>query len=594
MNNPKIGLSPEALNKALLEMAAMYPTLTHVPNMAQRRILGPWEKAPFPFMVISCCGNGAGKTDALPQDIVGCLCGPEFLNDCWNRDDNGKGVGMTHYQYYHDVRGLRERGEFNYRLLCSGEDMTINGSLYLAIKKYIPTAEFKGKSSTGTFKKIEIPLPGNPKIKNTIDVKTFEQEVVAHAGANLHRIGINEPPPFPVWNETVSRIRSKKEDVQCTILMNATILDHATWVFSLEKDPFFKGKIIYVQGAIWENVVGEDITDEIANECERRLGYRFKKDEKTGHYITYGHLTMESVQIMIHTFETTDPNQIESRIWGTNTALVGAEFKKFAKAVHVKPPRMIPSNWPIIQVVDPHPVKPDMCAYCAVNPMNHRFWFSEWPEKPWEKFKSRDVTIAEMCEQWIALEERLGIRDQIVCRIGDPNRFKTSDSRDLSELWMLYVPHGFRFNLFVKDSLDYGHEIIHTNLYYNKEIWDRTNGTDPAGWPQTTFSENCQNLINSLMFYGRKVNKDAMSAPTEQIDKTWKDGIDIIRYGYVWLQGKTYYELMEMLSEIQSDGGGSDYEKMLKGRDPDGGNDNSIPVRKLKGRKLVYLGKNDV
>lgn len=232
----------DSFDKALLEIAAMFPTLTWVPNMAQRRIIAPWEKPPYPFMVISSCGNGVGKTDSLPQDIVGCLCGPEYLNDCWNYDDNGKAVGMIHYQYYHDVKKLRESGTFCYRLLCGPDDMKENGSLYTAIKHYIPTAKFKGKMSTGCYKQIEIPLPHNPQVKNYIDIKTFDQEVVAQAGANLHRIGINEPPPFPVWNETVARIRSKKGSVQCTILMNATILDQATWVFSLEEDPFLGGK----------------------------------------------------------------------------------------------------------------------------------------------------------------------------------------------------------------------------------------------------------------------------------------------------------------------------------------------------------------
>jgi hypothetical protein len=591
--NNKLVPGTDSFDKALLEIAAMFPTLTWVPNMAQRRIIAPWEKPPYPFMVISSCGNGVGKTDSLPQDIVGCLCGPEYLNDCWNYDDNGKAVGMIHYQYYHDVKKLRESGTFCYRLLCGPDDMKENGSLYTAIKHYIPTAKFKGKMSTGCYKQIEIPLPHNPQVKNYIDIKTFDQEVVAQAGANLHRIGINEPPPFPVWNETVARIRSKKGSVQCTILMNATILDQATWVFSLEEDPFFRGKILYVQGAIWENVVGEEITDDIANECERRLGYRFNKD-KFGKYITHGHLTRESVEIQIHTFEKTDPNQVESRIWGANTALVGSEFKEFCKTVHIRPPRIIPRNVPVIQVVDPHPVKPDLCAYCAINSMNNRYWFSEWPNKPWEKLRSRDVDIAQICQQWTDLEERLGIRDQIVCRIGDPNRFKTSDSRDLSELWMLYTPHGFRFNLFINDSLEYGHQLIHTALHYNKAIWDKTNGEDPAGWPQMTFSESCVNLTKSLMYYGRKPNKDPLTAPSEQIDKTWKDAIDLIRYGSVWLHGKTYYELMEMLHSQQNEGGmGGDYAKLRASRGEEDENQ-YMPLHKLKGRKLENYEKNSV
>ncbi len=573
---------------AVKEAVALFPTLTWVPNMAQRRILAPWEKPPYPFMVVASCGNGAGKTDTLPQDIVGCLCGPEYLNDCWNVGPDGNPVGALHYQYYHDCKALREKGEFCYRILCGPDDMKENGSLYTAIKKYIPTAQFKGKMSTGAYKQVEIPLPHNPKVKNYIDVKTFDQEVVAQAGANLHRIAINEPPPFSVWTETIARVRSKKNEVQCTILLNATILDQATWIFTLEEDPFFDGKIVYVQGSIYENVVGEDITDDIADECEKRLGYRFPVDPVTGHYVTYGHLSLDSVNIQIHTYEKTDPNQVESRIWGANVRLVGSEFKQFCKAIHVTAPRVIPKNVMVVQVVDPHPVKPDLCAWFWVDPMNYVRCFQEWPEKSWEKLHSRDVTISQTCEQWRKLEDQLGITDQVVARVGDPNRFKTSDSRDLSELWQLYVPHGFVFDLFVSDNIDYGHQLIHSALYNNKEIYAQ-NPNDPAGWPRLTMGSNCLNMATALMYYGRKANKDPMAAVNEQLDKTYKDAIDLLRYFCVWIEHRSYFSLQELLN---SDTGG-DYAKIQQGRSMDG-YESPIPVRKLKGRRLdsVISGGN--
>lgn len=549
-------------NQALQEVAEMFPTLSWVPNMAQRRIVEPWRKAPYPFMVVASCGNGTGKTDSLPQDIVGCLMGPEFLCDLWNYDENGVAIGGTDFQYYEDCRELREKGEFCYRILCGPDDMKENGSLYMAIKKYIPTAVFKGKMSTGAYKQIEIALPGNQAVKNYIDIKTFDQDVVAQAGANLHRIAINEPPPFSVWSETIARIRSHKDQLQCTILMNATILDHSTWVFDLEKDSFFDGKIKYVQGSIYENVAGEDITKEVADECEQRLGYRFKVDPVTGHFITYGHLSMESVQIQIHNFEMTDPNQIEARIWGANVQLVGAEFKNFSKAVHVRPQKIVPSGCPVIQIVDPHPVKNDMSAWAWIDAMGRRRYFQEWPEKPWEKMKSRDVDITGICAQWDELEYRLGIKDKIVARIGDPNRFKTSDSRDLNQLWMLYAPHGYMFDLFVNDNLDYGHQIIHSSLYFNKAS-RALNPEDPMAWPKLTISENCCNLISSMLFYGRKALKDATASVSETIDKKFKDGMDLIRYGEVWLEHRSYYELVE---KMKAGGGGSDYEKIKASR----------------------------
>lgn len=563
------------LRKVLEEVGKRFPTLAWIPNNAQRRMADPWrernEDGRWPFMVVSSCGNGTGKTDLLPQDLVGCLCGPEYLSDY-----------LKDHRFYHECKQLRESGEFQYRILCSSQDVMENGSLYRAVRKYIPSAKFVGKQSSGAYKGIEMPLPHNPKVKNFVDIKWFEQEVVAHSGANLHRIAINEPPPFPVWAETISRIRSAKGAVQCTILVNATVLDQATWLFDLEKDKFFENKIVYVQGSIWENCVGEELTAEIAAEIKRRYRVRLEKDPKTGHYVTNGHLTRESIEIQIHAFEQTDPNQIEARIWGANVQLVGSEFKDFHVDVHVVPARIVPKNVPIIQVVDPHPVKPDLSGWFYVDHMDRMHWFMEYPTKPWEKIKTRDMDIATICAQWRELESRMGIADQVVCRVGDPNRFKTSDSRDLSALWMLYVPHGFTFNLFVNDSLEFGHQAIHTFLYYNKLIYEK-DSLDPAGWPRMTVSDACPNIKNGLMSYGRKANKDPLAAPNEQMDKTFKDAVDIVRYGCVYVSGKRVQELLDLRG-----GGGDDYQRIVAGRETDG-YDEPISAERLKGRQLVAV-----
>jgi hypothetical protein len=87
------------------------------------------------------------------------------------------------------------------------------------------------------------------------------------------------------------------------------------------------------------------------------------------------------------------------------------------------------------------------------------------------------------------------------------------------------------------------------------------------------------------MYYGRKQNKDPLAAPSETIDKTWKDGIDLIRYGSVWLHNKSYSELLELLHDKQSGSSGGDYAKLQAGRELDVV-DNGIPSYKLKGRTL--------
>jgi hypothetical protein len=92
-----------------------------------------------------------------------------------------------------------------------------------------------------------------------------------------------------------------------------------------------------------------------------------------------------------------------------------------------------------------------------------------------------------------------------------------------------------------------------------------------------------------MQAYGRKALKDPMAAATEQIDKTYKDAIDIIRYGSVFISGRRYSELMDM-----GDGGGGDYERIMQSRELDGYSGSGVRIRteKLKGRSLeaVYGG----
>jgi hypothetical protein len=368
-------------------------------------------------------------------------------------------------------------------------------------------------------------------------------------------------------------------------LVNATILDQATWLFDLQDDPFFAGKVVFVQGSIWENCVGEEIDDKIAGELHERIGVSIPKGED-GKYRTNGHLSRESIENQIHFFERIDPNQIESRIWGANVQTFGSEFKQFSTAIHVVPARVIPRNWPVIQIVDPHPVKPDLCAYAAIDPMDHIHFFEEWPHMPWEKLNSRNKTIEQICIEWTMLEAQHGISDQIVCRIGDPNRFNTADSRDNLALWALYERQGFSFNLFINDSLEFGHQLIHSALWCDKRLLEK-DPLDSRFQPKMTFAEGCRNLANSMKFYGRKPQKDATAAISEQIDKKWKDAIDLIRYANVFVHDKSFSQLKSL--SIQS---GGDYEKVLRSRQLDSEiNDDGIAPEKLKGGRLVSVNR---
>lgn len=549
----------QSLRRNLSILERDFPTLFWVPNLAQERGLHPWDKPPYPFLQLCTYANGTGKTNlCVAGDMAATLLGPKYCN-----------VEFVNGQYYRDIDGLRESGKLRTRITCDGEDIRENGSLWAEITDWIPGAKFSGKTSSGTFKQLQVPLPHNPSVVNYVDIKTFDQNPRSHAGANLHRIWINEPPPEAVFSETVGRTRSKRGQASTHILIFATVLDEAEYLFDYLEDPEFAKRVVHLEGSTWENCCGDEIPDEVAHRLH------LEKDDD-GNWITRGVLTRDSIENMISAWRK-KPGEIEARLWGRPMHLGGAIWKTFDPMVHVVNDYPLPRRVPIFQVVDPHDAHADLSGWFYLTANGRVVWFMEWPEEPWELLHGRKYSISETCDIWRRMESDMGIASRIAGRFGDPNKFLDPDPNTMKTIQQLFAEPGndFSFNTNINDSLEVGHRVVEEFFWYDSAIRAR-DPDDPAARPRQTFFASLRNLTTAAKRYGFRTNKDG--SLTDRVSKKYKGGADIIRYGDMAVKTLGYGEYVG--SQEQE----SDYDRVRKSRQGSRGMEKRSTI---KGRRVV-------
>ena len=555
------------------------PAMTMGLNVAQYRAIeacySGFEGGLVPSIAIVAFGNGVGKTHLLVLDMIGWTKGADFLRF--------RAFPPIVVDFYRGLAALRDKGLLSLRLACASDDMKAGGSCHQIIKELIPDANFTARDTGGCFRQIDIPHPTILRIKNSIAIKTFDQEEIKHSGSTCNRIWINEPIPSNLIGETVSRIRSKKGNSEGSIMMAATMLDHAGWVTELEDDP--KNRVVQCKGHLYENCVGEDVTDEMADEIQRATGQRPQKAPNSDSgYITNGVLTKSSIDSMVNIWQKTTPLEVEARKSGSYMSGGGKILPGFNKDVHIVKRDIwihVPKEFPVTQVVDPHPGKDDFSVWYLDTPQNRTYALFEWPTMaeygPYDMMNHKHHTIKETCEIWRAMEAEKGISKNMVRRVGDPNRFKEPNPRDNSILLSDYANYGFHFEINVSDNLDVGHRRMNEFLWYDINL-HRQNPRDPMGWPRFFISEECENLIRCIQHYSTKASRDPETSLTDKIIQKWKDPVDTFRY-----------KVMSFIpfDEIRiSNRRVSDFDRFSAARSKVG-NSNPFAGMNLKGRTLV-------
>ena len=571
---------------ALEQMKELLPTKFMGLNVAQYRA---FEKAytldkernnVYPSIVDIEFANGVGKTTMSVFDMVGVTCGKTFLN--WEV------YPKEAIAYYDSLSYLRDRGKLVLRVTCDADDMKEGGSVHSLLKEFFPWAHFAEKDGQGCFKQIVVPHPTVQGISNSIVVKTFDQKESKHSGSTCQKIWINENLPDALWGETIGRIRSKDGMPDGQIFSTATHLDYAGALESLDdaEDVF----AVKCRGHLYENCIGEEITEAMAEEMFREMKYQLQKNPHGPGYLTGGVLKRSKIESMIASWRRMCPHQLEARKTGAPISVTGKIYVTYNRDVHRVPSEnwlKIPKNYPVIQIVDPHPQKPDISAWAAITPGDRLVFFYEWPSVSqfgfYDKIDHRIHTTLQTSEIWKSVEESLGIKGQIVMRLGDPNAFKSPNPDTMQTLQFTYAQIGFRFNLNVIDDLELGHRKVSEYLYFD-EAMRKTDPNDPLAMPRVYFTANCENLNRGMQKYSRKQSRSREASVNVTLDETFKHPCDLVRYAVMWHTNHSFQSIRP--DRVLP----SDYDKIRNGRTPKSRRNIAASGRRKHGTREILVG----
>lgn len=472
----------------LAELRAQSPALTFIPNIGQERLLDAYSKPKRPFVTIIGAGNGMGKTSLMAPMMVGCAFGPDEVSEWMER--------YPLWQQEMDKRVLRG-APLQYRIVCHADAMKANGPVISAIKEWFPKGRWKGFNNGKTYvSQIDCYDPGG-KIIAVFEVKTHDQDRIAHAGSNLDGCFVDEPMPEDVYGETIGRLRKDN----AFMAMYLTPLEIAGWMVDQIIDRADGDEIVVTHGSLWDN-------------CRDIPGTR-------------GHLSRVVIERQIAEWVRLNPHELEARVYGTFTHLSGALFKNYTPQVHEVDDFPIPPDWPIYRIMDPHDSKAPALCWIAQSP-TEAFVIREWPVEDYVKLGENTLTIAQLVALGRDIERPH--RAQVIWAFMDPNKGKYRYNNSNKTVQEEYHDAGWTFEL-SEDDLQVGHQRVMSLLYYNTKL-----PIDENNQPYLRVFKSCRNTATALTRYGMKKKATPGGSLTANLDPKYKDFADLIRYFAMRLQ----------------------------------------------------------
>jgi phage terminase large subunit-like protein len=230
--------------------------------------------------------------------------------------------------------------------------------------------------------------------------------------------------------------------------------------------------------------------------------------------------------------ERKDPHEVEARIYGKFTHLLGRIYPTYNEDVHLiskeKIDQMRLGNVTYGVTIDPHDRRPSAVIFWFVTPNNDIYIYKEYPNDPellMPDIKSCDLTIEQYSK--MIKEEEATLRTPFTYRLIDPNKGKTPRKtvehagQTLIDDFAMY---GLYFDGEINDKIHEGHREVRNYLHY-----DPDKPVDFKNSPKLYISEDCWNAHTSMLRYTwdeKKSKELASEVPHEK----WKDFADTIRY----------------------------------------------------------------
>jgi phage terminase large subunit-like protein len=524
------------LREHIKKLQKSVPSAFLVPNVAQSRYLEHLRVRPFPKDMVFMGGNGTGKTVVGAKIVAGFVWGGRVMvGDSIHEDYAGE-------KEFEAWTAFREKAKtenrmISGRIVATAASLKGNGAMMQRIRRYWPKGCWKGEklgmSYVSEFWCWDSPNDFGDKDKAiaVIDVKTVEQEPLAHAGPDMDFIWFDEPSTKDVYAENVGRCRGNADAIRIHTL---TPLELAGWLIDDVVNAADGVNTVVVYGSLWEN----------CKDWHPDGKYWSGGEVGKGRVLTRGTLEKAAIDDMVDTWRRQSPATLEARLNGKPTHLMGAVYKFYSPAVHCHEGINLPADWeewPIWNVIDPHHVRAPAVTWWWRGPVQD-ILIGEWPNEDYTKMSAVLKTIQDYADKIQELEYDCGIADRVKFRFADPNSMRFTyatqgkDSDQGQTLQALYQNAGLCYDL-APDNLSSGHEAVSAAMSY-----DTDSPIGPGNLPKLLFmSKNlvcggCAmvNVPNSMSRYAIKAkplesNKSPINLKTI-VSETYKDFADNTRY----------------------------------------------------------------
>lgn len=545
------------LKAHIARLKKILPSAFLVPNVAQQRFMAYLRRRPFPKDLIFMGGNGSGKTVCGAKIVGNIIFGPRVAVGPGINPDYAGEKDFEAWKTYRD-RARAENRPIYGRIVATAASLKGNGAMMQRIRAYWPKGCWRGEKlgmsyvsqfvcweSTDDYGDMD-------KVLAIVDVKTIDQEPLAHAGPDMDFIWFDEPSTKDVFAENVGRCRGNPDAIRIHTL---TPLELAGWLIDDLVNNADGVSVAVVYGSLWDN----------CKDHHPDPKYWSGGEVGVGRVLTMGAVEKVAIDDMILNWKRQSPATLSARLDGKPTHLMGAVYKFYSPAIHCHDGIRLPEDWvewPIWNIVDPHHVRAPAVGW-VVRTAQRDIVLGEWPSEDYTRMSASLLTIQDYAEKIQELEYKCGISDRVMYRYADPNSMKFkyatrgNDSDYSLTLQDLYANAGLFYDL-APDNLTTGHELVSTALSYDV---DRPVG--PGNEPMLQFlADNfvaggkMVNFPNSMSRYAIKAkplesNKSPINLKTI-VSEQYKDFADLVRYYETASEGEPRQKIGNMRSSFDA------------------------------------------
>lgn len=344
---------------------------------------------------------------------------------------------------------------------------------------------------------------------STCQFLSYDQELTDFAGQSLHFVGHDELPPQDIYRE--NRVRTL--DVQGQIITAFTPPDEigmvrgdVGWFYDevyepgLSPNQRFESIVLHTERN--RILSAADVADLAATMTEEQREVRLH-----GNFL---HLSGVIYSMFVKT-PATWCFKCQKRMTPMGGACLTCHGTDFTEFCHVVEPYAIPSSWPIVFVIDPHPRKKDAMGWFAITPSDNIVMVAELEVDGTAKDVKRAVDAIEHENHF-----------NVVHRLMDPN-IATQTNDKLQRGWTFrkaYDEAGLRCAL-ATDDINVGIQNVITLL--TPDIYTRS--------PRFHVSSSCKKFIYGMTHWSwDEWTRAEGHEPKEKVRERAKDFPDLLRY----------------------------------------------------------------